>query len=51
MKIKFLNCIDYFLLICVSFLVSLGIAFIYSSAIDSNGTLTSYEYAKQAVWF
>lgn len=50
MKIKILEVFDYLLLICVLILVSLGIAFIYSSGINSEGVLVSNEYIKQIIW-
>ncbi|MGN0728251.1 rod shape-determining protein RodA [Treponema sp.] len=51
MKVRFFSSIDYILLLCVLFLISVGIAFIYSSGINSNGILVSNEYIKQIVWF
>ena len=50
MKAKFFQVFDYFLFICVLFLVSLGIMFIYSSAVNSEGFLVSKEYVKQIIW-
>ena len=51
MKIKFFSSIDYILLLCVLFLITIGIAFIYSSGINSEGVLVSNEYIKQIIWF
>lgn len=50
MKIKFFSVIDYLLLACVICLISIGVAFIYSSAINSEGVLVSKEYIKQIIW-
>ncbi|MFA6856935.1 MAG: rod shape-determining protein RodA [Treponema sp.] len=50
MKIKFLNVPDYVLFACVFILVILGIAFIYSSGINSQGILVTNEYIKQTIW-
>lgn len=50
MKIKLFSSIDYILLLCVLFLVTIGIAFIYSAGINSDGILVSNEYIKQIVW-
>ncbi len=41
---------DYVLLVCVLILVSLGISFIYSSGVDSDGILVTNEYIKQIIW-
>ncbi len=50
MKTKFLSRIDYILLFCFLFLSITGIAFIYSSGINSEGVLVSNEYIKQIIW-
>lgn len=50
MKFKIFSVIDYVLLSCVVLLIGFGIAFVYSSAIDSEGILLSNEYLKQIVW-
>lgn len=50
MKVKFFQRFDYFILVCVVILSALGVAFIYSSAIDSSGVLQNSDYKKQAVW-
>lgn len=50
MKTKFFQVFDCFIFICVVFLVSLGIMFIYSSGINSEGFLVSNEYIKQIIW-
>ncbi len=50
MKIKFLQFFDFILFFCVVALVTLGILFIYSSGIDSEGINKSSEYIKQIIW-
>ena len=50
MKTKFFEKIDYLLLFCILILISLGIAFIYSSGINSDGILVTNEYIKQIIW-
>ena len=50
MKIRFFSSIDYILLLCVLFLASVGIVFIYSSGINSEGLSVSNEYVKQIIW-
>jgi rod shape determining protein RodA len=50
MKTKILDVFDYVLFTCVLTLVALGIAFIYSSGINSEGVLVTNEYIKQIVW-
>ena len=50
MKVKFFQRFDYFILVCVVILSTLGLAFIYSSAIDSNGILQNSDYKRQAIW-
>lgn len=50
MKIRLFSAIDYLLLLCVLFLVTIGITFIYSSGINSDGIMVSNEYIKQIVW-
>ena len=49
-KLKIIDAFDYILLICVIILTATGIAFIYSSAINSDGVLVTNEYVKQTVW-
>lgn len=41
---------DYILLLCIIILVTVGIAFIYSSGVNSDGLLVTNEYIKQIVW-
>ena len=48
--IKILKMFDYILLACVLMLITLGIAFIYSSGINSDGILVTNEYVKQIIW-
>ena len=50
MKVRFFSSIDYILLLCVLFLASVGIVFIYSSGINSEGFSVSNEYIKQIIW-
>ncbi|MDE5797877.1 MAG: FtsW/RodA/SpoVE family cell cycle protein, partial [Treponemataceae bacterium] len=50
MKPKFFQVFDYVLLFCVLSLVTIGILFIYSSGINSEGVNVSNEYVKQLVW-
>lgn len=47
---KILETFDYLLLICVLVLIAFGIAFIYSSGVNSDGLLVSNEYVKQIIW-
>lgn len=50
MKIKFLQFFDFILFFCVVALVTMGIMFIYSSGIDSEGMNKSSEFLKQIIW-
>ena len=50
MKNRFFEKFDYLLLICILVLISLGIAFIYSSGVNSEGILVTNEYIKQIIW-
>ena len=50
MKNKFFNKFDYFLILDVLILVTIGILFIYSSSINSEGISVTNEYIKQIVW-
>lgn len=50
MKNKFFAMFDYFLILVVLVLVSLGILFIYSSSINSEGISVTNEYIKQIMW-
>ena len=47
---KIFDVFDYILLLCVLILVILGIAFIYSSGVNSEGVLVTNEYIKQIIW-
>ena len=49
-RLKIIDAFDYVLLFCVIALTAAGIAFIYSSAINSDGILVTNEYVKQTVW-
>lgn len=48
-KIKLFSALDYFLLVCVILLTTIGIAFIYSAGIK-NGVQIDTSYAKQIIW-
>ena len=50
MKNKFFGMFDYLLILIVLTLVSLGVMFIYSSSINSEGISVTNEYTKQIVW-
>lgn len=50
MKIKLSQAFDYFILLAVIILLGMGIMFIYSSGINSDGILVSNEYIKQMIW-
>ena len=50
MKKNILESFDLIILLCVIVLVSTGIAFIYSSGVNSDGILVTNEYVKQIVW-
>ena len=50
MKKSFLENFDFILIFSVLILVGLGVAFIYSSGINSSGVLVTNEYIKQIIW-
>lgn len=50
MKSKFFSMFDYLLITIVLALVSIGILFIYSSSINSEGISVTNEYVKQIIW-
>ena len=50
MKNKFFSMFDYLLILVVLTLVSLGVMFIYSSSINSEGVRVTNEYIKQIIW-
>ena len=50
MKNKFFAMFDYLLILVVLTLVALGVMFIYSSSINSEGVRVTNEYIKQIVW-
>lgn len=50
MKNKFLAMFDYILILVVLILVALGVLFIYSSSINSEGVSVTNEYIKQIIW-
>ena len=47
---KFYDAFDVIILLTVLVLVSIGVAFIYSSGINSDGVLVTNEYIKQIIW-
>ena len=50
MKNKFFSMFDYLLILVVLTLVALGVMFIYSSSINSEGLRVTNEYIKQIIW-
>lgn len=50
MKKNFLERFDFILILSVLILVGLGVAFIYSSGINSSGILVTNEHIKQIIW-
>jgi rod shape determining protein RodA len=50
MRAKPFEVFDYILFFCVLILVTMGVLFIYSSGINSEGVCVSHEYIKQIVW-
>ncbi len=50
MKNKVLSMFDYFLLLSIAVLVTMGIMFIYSSSVNSEGISVTNEYRKQMIW-
>ncbi len=50
MKERIIETFDFILLFSVLILVGLGVAFIYSSGINSSGVLVTNEYIKQIIW-
>lgn len=50
MKNKILSMFDYLLLLAVLILIVLGIMFIYSSSVNSDGISVTNEYIKQIIW-
>ena len=50
MKNKIFAKFDYFLILAVLSLVTIGILFIYSSSINSEGVSVTNEHIKQIVW-
>ena len=49
-KEDILDKFDYILLLCVLALVATGVAFIYSSGVNSSGVLVTNEHIKQIIW-
>ena len=47
---KLVKSIDWFVVIAVMVLMTIGVLFIYSSGINSSGELVSTEYVRQIVW-
>jgi len=50
MRLQFFRRVDYLILLNVLTLTMLGILFIYSAGINSEGALVSREYSRQIVW-
>jgi len=50
MKSKILSMFDYILILTVLGLVAIGVMFIYSSSINSNGVSVTNEHIKQIIW-
>lgn len=50
MKKNFLERFDFILILSVLILVGLGVAFIYSSGINSSRILVTNEHIKQIIW-
>ena len=50
MKNKFFAMFDYLLILVVLTLVAIGVMFIYSSSINSEGIRVTNEYIKQIIW-
>lgn len=50
MKSKIFSMFDYFLILVVFSLVTIGVLFIYSSSINSEGVSVTNEYIKQIIW-
>ena len=50
MKNKILSMFDYFLILVIAILVTIGVMFIYSSSINSEGISVTNEYKKQIIW-
>lgn len=51
MKIKFLQTFDYIIIVSVVFLSAMGVMFLYSAGVNSEGVLVSYEYRRQLIWW
>ena len=50
MKNKVYLMFDYLLILVVTVLISIGILFIYSSSVNSDGISVTNEYIKQIIW-
>ena len=50
MKKNFFAMFDYVMILLVLVLVSMGIMFIYSSSVNSEGISVTNEYIKQIIW-
>lgn len=50
MKNKLFSMFDYFLIAVVYVLITMGVFFIYSSSVGTDGISTSNEYLKQIIW-
>ena len=50
MRSRFFSKFDYLLMLAVFALVTIGVLFIYSSSINSDGISVTNEHVKQIVW-
>lgn len=50
MNLKSVTYFDYVIFLAVILLTTIGISFIYSSGVNSEGVSVSYEYIKQIIW-
>lgn len=50
MKLKVVQRFDFILLFAVLALITLGVLFIYSAGVDSDGASSSTQYIKQMIW-
>ncbi len=49
-KSRFFEAFDFIILLTMIVLVTVGVAFIYSSGVNSDGVLVTNEYIKQIIW-
>ena len=48
--LKHVKSIDWFVILAVIVLMTIGVLFIYSSGVNSSGELVSNEYVRQIIW-